>query len=270
MTVTNGFFRSSSERITPSAIISDAAGSMWVPSAMMRLPFLRIFSMPSFIRSILPRVWSMMARMKCSLLLLLCALPLYCGPVSFGLKAGVPVTAAEASYSDSRYSVDTQRWTAGGTVEIDLPANLSVGVDALYRRFSNSYHTNYIVTAFTDANIGHWEFPVYAKYRFGGHLAQPYVEAGFAFDRAHTSVTSGCSGGEYAPGEPLCGGAPASSTFSSSQWGAGFLAGGGVEIKAAFLKIAPEVRYTRWPRGVFSTGTLGRPNQVEILVGVRF
>jgi hypothetical protein len=62
ITVTNGFFKSSSEWITPSAIISAAAGSMCVPSAIMRLPFLRIFSMPSFIRSILPRVGSIMAR----------------------------------------------------------------------------------------------------------------------------------------------------------------------------------------------------------------
>ena len=55
MTVTNGFFKSSSERITPSAIMSAAAGNMCVPSAIMRLPFLRIFSIPWFIRSILPR-----------------------------------------------------------------------------------------------------------------------------------------------------------------------------------------------------------------------
>ena len=211
-----------------------------------------------------------MARMKYSFVLLFCALPLCGQSVSFGIKAGVPVTAAERSYSDSRFSVDTQRWTVGGTVEVSLPANLAVGVDALYRRFSDSYHTTYIVSAFTDATIGHLEFPVYAKYRFGGRLARPYVEAGFAFDRAHTSGTSGCSGGELAPGEPLCGGAPASSTFSSSQWGAGFLAGGGVEFKAAFLKIAPEVRYTRWTKGVFSAGALAQPNQAEILVGVRF
>ncbi len=38
--------------MTPSAIISDAAGSMCVPSATMRLPCLRIFSMPGFIRTL--------------------------------------------------------------------------------------------------------------------------------------------------------------------------------------------------------------------------
>ena len=50
--VMNGFFKSPSERMAPSAIMSDAAGSMWLPSAMMRLPRLRISSMPGFIRAI--------------------------------------------------------------------------------------------------------------------------------------------------------------------------------------------------------------------------
>src|SRR5208282_6577604 len=49
MTVTNGFLRSSSESMTPSAIMSEAAGSMWAPSATMRLPRLRMFSIPGFI-----------------------------------------------------------------------------------------------------------------------------------------------------------------------------------------------------------------------------
>lgn len=48
MTVTKGFLRSSRELMTPSAIISAAAGSMCVPSATMRLPLLRIFSIPEF------------------------------------------------------------------------------------------------------------------------------------------------------------------------------------------------------------------------------
>ncbi len=53
MTVTNGRFRSSSELITPSAIISEAAGSMCAPSATIRLPRLRMFSMPGFMAQIL-------------------------------------------------------------------------------------------------------------------------------------------------------------------------------------------------------------------------
>jgi hypothetical protein len=199
--------------------------------------------------------------MQYSLLLLICALPMYGQSVSFGIKAGVPVTAGLTG--NDGYGVEGQRWTAGATVEFKLPANLSVGVDALYRRFSYSFVNDFGFGA--DANIGHWEFPVFAKYRFGTivppYVARPFVEAGFAFDRAHTSGTAESFGG------PVCC-TTVTTAISSSQWGAGFLAGGGIEIKAAFLKIAPEVRYTRWQTGLFYDGL--ERNQVEALVGVRF
>jgi opacity protein-like surface antigen len=199
--------------------------------------------------------------MKYCLLLLFCALPMYCQSVSFGLKAGVPVTAGLGGI-DGR-SVGTESWTAGATVEFKLPANLSVGVDGLYRRFSYSFD-NYFGR--NDANIGHLEFPVFAKYRFGTivppSVARPFVEAGFVFDRARTSGTSVGFGGP-----PVCCGT-VTTTYSSSQWGAGLLVGGGIEMKAAFLKIAPEVRYTRWQKGLFYD-YLER-NQVAVLVGVRF
>lgn len=205
-----------------------------------------------------------MARMKYSLLLLFCALPMCCQSVSFGIKGGVPVTAGLGG-NYAYYDIDTQRWTAGATVEFKLPANLSVGVDALYRRFSYSVG-NYLGTR-DDGNIGHWEFPVFAKYRFGTivppYVARPFVEAGFAFDRAHTSGTEVSS----LRGPPGCC-STVTTAYSSYQWGFGFLVGGGIEIKAAFLKIAPEVRYTRWQKGLFYDGL--ERNQVEVLVGVRF
>jgi hypothetical protein len=214
--------------------------------------------------------------MKRILPFLLCGLPLWCQSVSFGVKAGVPLgdalSAAEGTASTQ--SIGTQRWTAGVTVELNLPASVSIGVDALYRRFSYSSFSNFVVTSFTNSNTGHWEFPVYAKYRFGKGPVRPYVEAGFAFDRASTSGTTGCTGGEV-PAGSLCGSVPASSTFSSSQWGAGVLVGGGVEIKVPFVKIAPEVRYTRWEKGVFSQvpealDASSQPNQAEVLLGIRF
>lgn len=213
--------------------------------------------------------------MKLAPLFLLSTVALWCQSFSFGVKGGVPLGEALSGNGDARDLIGTQRWTIGPTVELSLPLNLSVGVDALYRRFSSAFVSSGAVTYFNNANIGHLEFPVYAKYRFGGHVVRPYVEAGFAFDYAQSSGTSGCTGGEAGPGEPLCGSAPASSTYSSSQWGVAETVGGGVEIKAAFLKIAPEVRYTRWQKGVFanfsgSLTTTSHPNQAEVLVGIRF
>ncbi len=54
------------------------------------------------------------------------------------------------------------------------------------------------------------------------------------------------------------------------------LLGGGIEFNAAVVKIAPEIRYARWEKGVFQKvvgngfGDLSQPNQVEILLGIRF
>lgn len=67
--------------------------------------------------------------------------------------------------------------------------------------------------------------------------------------------------------------------------GLGALVGGGVEVKVLVLRIAPEIPYTRWQKGAFSSGSTtsgsaisgftfapptGQPNQVEVLVGIRF
>jgi Outer membrane protein beta-barrel domain len=210
-----------------------------------------------------------MAGMRRSLAFLLLATPLCAQSLSYGIKGGLPLTNA-LSVAENTESVGTQRWTVGPTVELNLPFGVSVGADALYRSFSFTSSLSSVVNSFVNSSSGHWEVPVYLKYRFGPHLLKPFVEAGVAFDRTGTSGTSGCSSSSG-----LCGGSPATSTFSSSQWGLGALVGGGVEIKALVVRIAPEIRYTRWEKGALSGGgappaPTGQPNQAEVLVGVRF
>ena len=208
---------------------------------------------------------------------LLLALPLYCQSFSFGIKGGIPLTEA-LSIGENGGSVATRCWALGPTVELGLPANVSIGFDALYRSYSFSYQTSSWIGE--NSTTGHWEFPLCLKYRFGKHLLQPFVEAGVAFDRAHTTGTVGCTL-NVCPMILLPGEGP----FESSQWGLGALVGGGVEVKVLVLRIAPEIPYTRWQKGAFSSGSTtsgsaisgftfapptGQPNQVEVLVGIRF
>jgi hypothetical protein len=82
-----------------------------------------------------------------------------------------------------------------------------------------------------------WELPVLAKYKFPGHFLKPLIEAGPAFRL------------------------PATGAISNH----GMTVGGGVELSARLLKIAPEIRYTRW-----ATDGLTLPNQVELLVALHF
>jgi hypothetical protein len=210
-----------------------------------------------------------MAGMKRTLLMLCCAAPLCCQPVSFGIKGGIPVTDALANF-DSFPTIATHRWTLGPTVEINLPANLSAGLDALYRSYGFSYDRFFVVQSTANSETGHWEFPLYLKYRFGDHLVRPFVEAGAVFAHEHEKGSWNCSGSDG-----LCG-PPTSGTFDFSRWGAGVLLGGGVEIKAPVLTVSPEFRYTRWQNNIFYSSYLGssprysKPNQAELLVGIRF
>jgi hypothetical protein len=82
-----------------------------------------------------------------------------------------------------------------------------------------------------------WELPALAKYKFSTHLLKPLVEAGPAFRL------------------------PATGAISNH----GITVGGGVELSAHLLKIAPEIRFTRW-----ATDSQTLPNQVELLVGFHF
>jgi Outer membrane protein beta-barrel domain len=82
-----------------------------------------------------------------------------------------------------------------------------------------------------------WELPVLAKYKFSTHFMRPLIEGGPAFRL------------------------PATGAISNH----GVTVGGGIELSARFLKIAPEIRFTRWAS---DTPTL--PNQVELLVGFHF
>ena len=75
--------------------------------------------------------------------------------LSFGVKAGVPVTEANP-YEHAPYSmVDTGRWTIGPTVELRLFAGLSFEFDALYRGFRVQESSAFAVIPAQNAT-GNW------------------------------------------------------------------------------------------------------------------
>jgi len=205
---------------------------------------------------------------RLSIFLVLLAASAGCQPVSVGIKAGVPLnTLFEAP--DNRWTADTPRWTAGPTIELNLRARFSIGLDALYRRGSATYGRAVGSAYFTgDFETAHWEFPLYLKYRFGKGPVRPFVNAGVALDYARTTTVSSCGGDVM-----LCS-TPGVGSSKSSHGGAGVTFGGGVELKAGRLKIAPELRFTLWQNGYFSQGSLasyspGSRNQAAILAGIR-
>jgi opacity protein-like surface antigen len=198
--------------------------------------------------------------MRTIFVFLLFSTPSWTQLISAGIKAGVPLD--RAGQEDNRTTVDNPRWIVGATAEVGIGAHFAIGVDALYRRLGYSQGRNVGSAAFfTDSKTSHWEFPIYAKYRFGREGIRPFLTGGGAFERAHTTGTAGCIG------DPQLCGSTGVHDLNSTSSGGGFLVGAGVEFKAGVLKIAPEFRYTRWLRGYFSGAGSDQP---ALYLGIRF
>lgn len=167
-------------------------------------------------------------------------------PFSAGLKFGVPLTDAASVQSPNPldYTSGTGRWTLGPFVEVRLPANFGVEVDALYRSFD-------FRSTQDGTSVGEWDFPVLAKYRFLPGPVRPYIEGGLVFN--HLTVSD--------------------ITELNHQSSFGIVLGAGLDIHAVFLHISPEIRYEGFalknltaPLGALQSNR----NQAMVLVGFSF
>jgi Outer membrane protein beta-barrel domain len=181
----------------------------------------------------------------------------FLGPVSVGVKAGVPITDAfyntPLSPSQTSYS-NSANYILGPSVELRLPYHVSVEFDALYRPLTFGTSTASIVNGApvltrTSNEFSTWEFPLMFKYHLGGeHFVKPYVEAGPSFRTAAQQLS-----------------------YLSST---GVTAGVGADFKALLVRMSPEIRYTHWTGdstpAITSPGLASRQDQVEFLFGVSF
>jgi len=206
--------------------------------------------------------------MRPLLLLLLVAGAAPAQPFSAGIKAGLPLTNLLDNLQPVDTTAVTNRYLFGPEVEVRLPHGLSVEFDALYRRFSYTHFDAFAASTITTiGSSGDWELPLVAKYRFPARIVRPYVEAGVAWDLLsgvkNTSSATACS--------QVCENTNYPPTVDSRRT-AGVVVGAGLDIHAAVIHIAPEVRFTRWAQQYFSLdGDLSSgQNQVEFLVGFTF
>ena len=199
-------------------------------------------------------------------LIILSAPSIFAQPVGLGIKGGVPFTDLFDAENNA-VDTDTQRYIIGPMLEVRLPAGWAIEVDALYSRANFSSVTaaaGSIITA--PFNTNSWEFPILLKKKFGGAdvvaaAVRPYIGAGASFRHLSGlgnigSFITGNRGGEVDPNNT------------------GFVVGGGVEIRALFIKIAPEVRFTYWGTDHFTEGVanLFKTNkaQGQFLIGLYF
>ena len=180
---------------------------------------------------------------------------------SAGIKVGLPLTDPfENLTSQSTLATgetihtysNSKKFVAGGMVEVHLPFGISIEADGLYRPLRHIIDVTQAGLpgmGRDSVNYTSWEVPVVAKYRFlHTPVIKPYVEAGPNFRFLNAPLDNFMSGH-------------------------GFALGAGVEFKTWRLRIAPELRYTRWGsdyNSSFLLYTTSNPNQAELNLGVTF
>jgi len=205
--------------------------------------------------------------MKLLLPLLLIAGTALAQPFSAGLKAGLPLTDFLNEVQGTS-TTNTNHYLFGPEVELHLPLGLSVEFDVLYRHFSYTNVLGSAANAVTSiGSAGNWEFPLVAKYKFPSKIVRPYVEAGVAWD-----ALSGLKNTVSNPGCTLQFLGPCSAPAVQSRSTLGVVIGGGIDIHAIVIHVAPELRFTRWTDNYLTlTNALNSSkNQAEFLVGFTF
>jgi hypothetical protein len=191
---------------------------------------------------------------------------------SFGVKGGLPVTAAsDAGRLCGRFFCGTtdfllNRYTVGPTIEIKLPWAVRLEVDGLYKHVREDAYGGPFPTSNYTFNTSHaniWEIPMLLKHRFGKRALSPYAAVGGALRHIGDVREDFLSVPDF-PGYPS-----QMTHFTRSpdpSLMSGWVVAGGVSVRTRFIRIEPELRFTHWTSSHF----LATTEQVEFLVGFTF
>ncbi len=202
------------------------------------------------------------------------ALAFPAGPISIGVKGGVPLNDAFNTVTTGRisYLTNTKRYTIGPELDINLPLGLAVEVDALYRRLnfeSTGNEVDVFVRRATTANA--WDIPLLLKWRFGKGGIKPYLAAGPTF-RGVTNIKQ-ITNFFSEPSGSRTQASTSNPAELANQFTTGFTVGGGLQFGGGGIHLSPEVRYTRWGWNTFrdpASAFRSNPDQVDVLVGLTF
>ncbi len=198
------------------------------------------------------------------LLLLLCG-SVQAQSLSVGLSAGAPLNPLMTSAEGQ--TAATQPYTFGPALRVDLPHGLGVDLEVLYKRFRLGF-----VADPARATVHRLEFPVMLRYRLSRLPARPFVHAGMSFNRiVAVSGANACGQGAFDETAYCIGGRFAAELRHRHT--RGIVLGGGLNFRWRQLRLAPELRVTRWVDRNFGTkDTYPHSNLtgVELLLGIGF
>jgi len=194
--------------------------------------------------------------------LLACAHVALGGPVSAGLRAGLPLNQALHAESPWYRRLSTP-YVLGPAIELELAGPLALEVDALHRRLGYQWPAqgNSASGPTFTARSSRWEIPCLIKYRWRSLLG-PFLAAGVAWNRVTEPAIS--PAGSSTPSRPP--------EFRHRQ-ALGLVMGAGLELRLGRVRLGPELRYTHWGERNFGTRTSSLHSvldQADLLVGISF
>jgi hypothetical protein len=208
---------------------------------------------------------------------MLLSITAYAQRPSFGLKAGVPISAtceAESLGGIGSANVCAQPYLIGPAVQINLLGGLSVGLAALFTRVQLQGAARPAVgpSFSTERSGAAWEFPIVPTYRMWRGPVSPFVGIGPTFRRVAMQGRNTTIPLSPLPGEPVA----FAVGVGETRWDSGLCLAAGVEFRRRSLRFSPEMRYSRWSShnpcaecGPY-TLPLARSGSTVLLLGVSF
>jgi len=172
---------------------------------------------------------------------------------------------------ESAFRLESRFYDVGPMIEIGLTHGFAVEFDAVYHRqgffYTFAHDTLYSTGRERDNS---WEFPLLLKYKLRFSALKPFVEAGVA----PRTISGRVAGTGQVSLNPPATTPPLGPSFPTSYSpSVGFVAGGGLQFNLGHLRLAPQVRYTRWATapvvgGFFVGSYSSNQNQLDALVGI--
>ncbi len=194
--------------------------------------------------------------------------------VSVGVKGGV------STLNPTNANDESKRYLVGPSVEVSLPANFAIEVDALYQRLGTDYSylapfafstgvvqpgaipiTGYPLTLRQRGNS--WEFPLLMKYYIRPvHHLRPFFSGGFSF-RTIGQESSGVQILTYSNNATQT---VPFKTELRTNLAVGAVGVVGLRYKVGRFSILPEFRYTRYG----SDDRFANKNSANFILGISF
>jgi opacity protein-like surface antigen len=184
-----------------------------------------------------------------------------------GIKFGAPLTEAKVAFNPSNAFESDASYVLGPQFELRLPAGFAIEFNALYTNLKLQ-PTSLAATALglNAFDADSWEFPLLGKKKFGSGALRPFVGIGASFRR----LTNVKNIGSFIVGSD----ASSNPDDYEGRNSTGFVIGAGLEIRALFIRLSPEIRFTRWGTKSLGEGVRNvfrlNENQGQVLIGISF